>query len=159
MNKSKNYPNWSPVPNNPRDNELYVDKKERSQEKRFNKDNMIFGSTNKESRYGYRQTASGGWRVRDEPDDETQIKQADAINKMLQKSKAASGRERLKTKGAVPFRATSGKKLFEEFCREAYRKRKQNIDDTDMQNIYNAANNLIYEKWIWFMNDEYGSRI
>ena len=128
MNKNKNYPNWSPVPNNPRDNELYVDKKDRSSEKKFNRDNMIFGSTEKESRYGYR-TVTGHWKNRDEPDDETQLKQADAINKMMQKRKAASGRERLKMKGAVPVRAASGKKLFEEFCREAYENRKQIIDD------------------------------
>jgi hypothetical protein len=158
MNKNKNYPHWSPVPNNPRDNGLYVDKKERSREKKFNKDSMIFGSTEKESRYGYR-TVAGHWKNRDEPDDEMQLKQADAINKMMQKRKAASGRERLKSKGAVPVRAASGKKLFEEFCREAYRDRKQNIDDADMRNIYNAANSLSYEQWIWFVNDEYSSRI
>jgi hypothetical protein len=50
-------------------------------------------------------------------------------------------------------RIHSGKKLFEEFCREAYRDRKQNIDDADMRNIYNAANSLSYEQWIWFVND------
>jgi hypothetical protein len=159
MNMQKNYPYWSPIANNPRDNELYVDKKERSREKKFNKDSMIFGSTEKESRYGYRQTASGRYVERDYPDADTELKQADAINKMMQKRKAASARERLKSKGAVPVRAASGKKLFEEFCREAYRDRKQNIDDADMRNIYNAANSLSYEKWIWFVNDEYGSRI
>jgi hypothetical protein len=158
MNKNKNYPHWSPVPNNPRDNELYVDKKERSREKKFNKDSMIFGSIEKENRYGYR-TVAGHLKNRDEPDDEIQLKQADAINKMMQKRKAASGRERLKTKGAVPVRAASGNKLFEEFCREAYRDRNQNIDDADMRNIYNSANSLSYEKWVWFVNDEYGSRI
>jgi hypothetical protein len=156
MNMQKKYPDWSPVPNNPRDNELYVDRKERSREKKFNKDSMIFGSAKTESRYGYR-TAAGHWKSRDEPDPDTEMKQADAINKMMQKRKAASARERLKNKGAVPVRATSGKKLFEEFCREAYKNRKHNIDYADMRNIYNAANHLSYEQWIWFVNDEYSS--
>ena len=159
MNKVKNYPNWSPVPNNPRDNELYVDNKELSREKKFNKDSMIFGSTKSEGRYGYRQTASGRYVERDYPDADTELKQSDAINKMMQKRKAASGREQLKKKNAVPVRAASGKKLFEEFCREAYKGRKQITDDADMRNIYNAANHLSYEKWIWFVNDDYGSPI
>lgn len=164
MNMQKNYPYWSPIANNPRDNELYVDKKERSREKKFNKDSMIFGSTEKESRYGYRQTASGRYVERDYPDADTELKQADAINKMMQKRKAASGRERLKIKGAVPVRAASGKKLFEDFVRTArqhqkHEQQKQNFDDADMRNIYNAAKHLRYEKWIWFVNDEYGTRV
>jgi len=76
---------------------------------------------------------------------------------MMQKRKAAAGRERLKMKGAVPMK--SGKKLFEDFCREAYRDKKKNIDDADMRNIYNSANSLTYEQWIWFVNDECSSRI
>jgi hypothetical protein len=158
MNMRKRCLHWSPIANNPRDNELYADKKERSSEKKFNRDSMIFGSTEKESRYGYR-TVAGHWKNRDEPSDEIQLKQADAINKMMQKRNAASARERLKSKGVVPVRAASGKKLFEEFCREAYKGRRQNVDDADMRNIYNSANSLRYEKWIWFVSNEYGSRI
>jgi hypothetical protein len=37
----------------------------------------------------------------------------------------------------------SGKKMFEEFCREAYKNRKQNIDDADMRNIFNAAQRVL----------------
>jgi hypothetical protein len=154
---------WSPVPNNPRDNELFVDTKERSKEQKFNDKNMIFGSTEKESRYGYR-TVAGHWKKRDEPDDETQLKQADAINTMMQKRKAASGRERLKRKGVVPVRAASGRKLFEDFVRTARQHKIQQqmepiLDFDDMRNIYNSAQHLSYVKWIWFLNDEYGSRI
>ena len=69
----------------------------------------------------------------------------------------SAARERLKKKGAVPTK--SGRRLFEDFCREAYKNRKQTIDDADIRNIYNAANHLSYEKWIWFVNDEYSSRI
>ena len=69
---------------------------------------------------------------------------------MMQKRKAALARERLKSKGAVPVRAATGKKLFEQFCKEAHKGRTKNIDDADMRNIYNAANYLSCEQWIWF---------
>lgn len=159
MNQSKNHSNLSPVPNNPRDNELYVDKKERSREKKFNRDNMLFGSTENEDFYGYRQTVSGRWRVRDEPNDETQLKQADAIKKMMQKRKELSSRERLKRKGAVPTRVATGKKLFEDFCREAYKKRKQHIDNAVLRNMFDAAQHLSYQQWLIFLYDEYSGTI
>ena len=112
-------------------------------------------------KYGYRQTASGRFRERDEPDEAEQDRQNDAIQKMLQKKKAAAGRERLKTKGAVPVKATTGKKLFETFLQEArgYKKKQEIIDDADLRNIYNAATQLPYEKWILFVADEYSSKI
>ena len=109
-------------------------------------------------KYGYRQTASGRFRERDEPDEAEQDRQNDAIQKMLQKKKAAAGRERLKTKGAVPIKATTGKKLFENFLQEAY-SNKSSINDADLKNIYNAATQLPYEKWILFVADEYSSKI
>lgn len=159
MKKSQTRNYLSPVPNNPRDNELYVDKKERSSEKKFNRDNVIFGSTEKESRYGGYRTAAGHWKNRDEPDPDTEMKQADAVNKMLQQRKAAVGRDRLKTQNKVPTRVATGKKLFEQFCKEAYRNTNKNIDDVDMKNIYNSAQHLSYEEWVWFVNDEYSGRI
>jgi hypothetical protein len=157
------------VANNPRYDKVYSARNGMDAKAiKDGEDNTIYGSMQSNfrkrlreiygGRYGYRQTVSGRWRELDEPDQETQLKQADAINKMMQKQKAASGKERLKSKGAVPIRAASGKKLFEEFCREAYKDRKKNIDDADMRNIYNSANCLSYEKWIWFVNDEYSSR-
>jgi hypothetical protein len=145
-----------------------MDKKERSSEKKFNKDRMIFGatdgSTESEGRYGFRKTASGRYVERDYPDADTELKQADAINKLMQNRKAASGRERLKTKGAVPVRSGSGKKLFEDFVKTArqhqkQQQQKQDIDNADMLNIYNASHHLSFAQWIWFVNDEYGGRI
>lgn len=159
MKKSQTRNYLSLVPNNPRDNELYVDKKERSSEKKFNRDNVIFGSTEKESRYGGYRTAAGHWKNRDEPDPDTEMKQADAVNKMLQRRKAAVGRDRLKTQNKVPTRVATGKKLFEQFCKEAYRNTNKNIDDADMRNIYNSAQHLSFEEWVWFVNDEYSGRI
>lgn len=152
MNKNKNYPNWSPVPNNPRDNELYIDKKDRSSEKKFNRDNMIFGSTESTlSRIASKHEPG-------EPKRTEYLKvDKDKFNKSMEfwkkQNQQSAARERLKKKGAVPTK--SGRRLFEDFCREAYKNRKQNIDDADMRNIFNAANHLSYEQWIWFVNDEY----
>lgn len=157
----------SPVPNNPRDNERYVDKKLKSQEDKFNRENMLFGATQEkflnlfrktktEGRYGYR-TAAGHWKDRDEPDAPKQERQADAINKILQQKKSAAGKDRLKAQKKVPIRAATGKKLFEQFCKEAYKNKKQKIDHADIVNIYNAAQHLTYEKWIWFVWDTYGN--
>lgn len=158
MNKSKNYPYWSPVPNNPRDNELYVDKQERSSEKKFNKERMLFDKKEDTlNRIASKREPFEPKRTEYPKVDKKQF--AKDLEFWKKRNQQASARERLKKKNAVPVRAASGKKLFEEFCREAYRDRKQNIDDADMRNIYNAANSLIYEQWIWFVNDEYSSRI
>jgi DNA-binding TFAR19-related protein (PDSD5 family) len=112
------------------------------------------------SKYGYRQTASGRWKERDEPDEDTQLKQADTIRKTLQAKMTAQSRERLKRANKVPTRK-DGRKVFEEFCEQAYKGRRQEktIDDADLKNIFNAAQHFSYEKWIWFVNDEYSSHI
>ena len=156
MNKNKNYPNWSPVPNNPRDNELYVDKKGRSSEKKFNRDNMIFGSTEDTLNRIASKHEPG------EPKRTEYLKvDKDKFNKSMEfwkkQNQQSAARERLKKKGAVPTK--SGRRLFEDFCREAYTNRKQNIDDADMRNIYNAAIQLDYDKWLRWIMDEYKSKI
>lgn len=79
-----------------------------------------------------------------------------------QRSRTALAQDRLKKKGDAYVPKQSGKKMFEEFMRdmrEATGEEKKRFDDADMRNIFNAAQNLSYEKWIWFVNDEYGSRI
>lgn len=158
MNKNKNYPYWSPVPNNPRDNELYVDKQERSSEKKFNKERMLFDKKEDTlNRIASKREPFEPKRTEYPKVDKKQF--AKDLEFWKKRNQQSSARERLKKKNAVPVRAASGKKLFEEFCREAYKDRKQNIDDADMRNIYNAANSLIYEQWIWFVSDEYSSRI
>jgi hypothetical protein len=151
---------WSPVPNNPRENEFYIDKKERRDEARFNKERMLFDKTEDILRRVISKHEPG------EPKRTEYLKvdrkQFDKDMKVWkQKSQQASARERLKRKGAVPTK--SGKKLFENFMKDIREAtggtKQQNIDDADMKNIYNAARSLDYEKWIWFVNDEYGSRI
>lgn len=66
-------------------------------------------------RYGRRQTASGRYVPRDEPDEDEQLRQSDAIQAKLRaqkaKQQASAGKERLKAKGAVPTR--NGKPVFE----------------------------------------------
>lgn len=70
-------------------------------------------------RYGYRTTASGNRVSRDEPNTEQeQFLQSDAIAKKLRLQRAQKSREELKNKNAVPTK--NGKKLFEDFCKEAY---------------------------------------
>jgi len=164
------------VANNPRYDKVYnVRNGMDAKAVKDGEDNLIYGSTeeSKERRmkrlqevYGLRRTAAGVRVPRDEPtepqktqhlkvDKKQFVKDLDFWKKRNQQSAA---RERLKRKGAVPIK--SGRKLFEDFCREeAYKKRKRNIDDADMRNIYNSAQHLSYERWIWFVNDEYGSRI
>lgn len=66
-------------------------------------------------RYGRRQTASGRYVPRDEPDEDEQVRQSDAIQAKLRaqraKQQASAGKERLKSKGAVPTK--NGKPVFE----------------------------------------------
>jgi hypothetical protein len=105
-------------------------------------------------RYGYRQTASGKYVERDYPDAETELKQADAINKVMQKRKAAASRERLKSKGAVPTKA--GKRLFEDFMKDVNRAsgKKQVIrNEEDLKQVYLAARALDFDKFLIFLTD------
>lgn len=137
------------------------------------KDHTIYGSNESlkkmirkklQESYGSRRTATGAIVPRDEPlePQKTQhLKVADKkqfakdLEFWKKRNQQSAARERLKKKGAVPIK--SGKRLFEEFCREAYKNGNQNIDDVDMRNIYNSAQHLSYEKWIIFVSDEYGS--
>lgn len=111
-------------------------------------------------RYGYRQTAlDGRWRERDEPNDDTQLKQAEYIRKQLQARQAKQSRDRLRRANKVPTRK-DGRKVFEEFCREAGAERKisrkLNIKVADLENIYYSAQAIEYDIWIDFVMDEYG---
>lgn len=105
-------------------------------------------------RYGYRQTASGRMRERDEPNEKEQLRQADTINKVMQKRKAAASRERLKSKGAVPTKA--GKRLFEDFMIEVYEKtgkQKSVRNEEDLKQVYLAARALDFDKFLIFLTD------
>jgi hypothetical protein len=107
-------------------------------------------------RYGYRQTASGRMRERDEPSEREQLRQADTINKMMQKKKAAASRNRLKTTNKVPTRVATGKKLFDEFMIEVYEKtgKQRSIrNEEDLRQVYLAARALDFDKFLIFLTD------
>jgi hypothetical protein len=116
-------------------------------------------------KYGYRKTASGNWRERDEPNSAEQDGQNDAIQKMLNKKKLEQSKDRLKAANKVPNKG--GKKMFEaktfkEFMLEAKKhsitKEKSRYDD-DVVNLYNAANALDLDSWMIFVDDFIKSRI
>lgn len=109
-------------------------------------------------------TATGHWKRRDEPDEAEQFRQSDRINQILRARRKKEAQERLKSKGVVPTK--QGKKLFDEFMKEAVSHRPQkgkSIINTraldDLQNAYNAASALEFDKWVIFMNDLFSSRI
>jgi len=163
------------VANNPRYDKVYSARNGMDAKAiRDGEDNTLYGSTEEAKErilkrlqevYGSRRTATGVRVPRDEPTEPQKTQHLkvdkDKFNKSMEfwkkQNQQSAARERLKRKGAVPTK--SGRRLFEDFCREAYENRKQTIDDADMRNIYNAANHLSYEQWIWFVNDEYSSRI
>lgn len=149
----------SPIPNNPRDNELYIDKKEMNKEKKFNKDMMLFDKAEDVLKRIVSKHEPG------EPKRTQYLKvDKDKFNKDMEfwkkQNQQSAARERLKRKGAVPTRS-SGKKLFEDFCKEAYKNRTQTttINDTDLRNIYNAATQLDYQQWLIWIMDEYRGMI
>ena len=116
-------------------------------------------------RYGYRKTASGNWRERDEPNAAEQDRQNDAIQKMLHRKKVEQSKARLKAANKVPIKG--GKKMFEaktfkEFMIEAKKhsisKDKSRYDD-DVVNLYNAANALNLDSWMIFVDEVIKSRI
>jgi hypothetical protein len=146
--------NWEPVPNNPRDNQLYIDKKEMNREKKFNKDMMLFDKTEDVLKRIVSKHEPG------EPKRTEYLKvDKDKFNKSMEfwkkQNRQSAARERLKRKGAVPTK--SGRRLFEDFCKEAYKDRTQqaNINDADLRNIYNAATQLDYQRWLIWIMDEY----
>jgi hypothetical protein len=164
------------VANNPRYDKVYSARNGMDAKAiKDSEDNIIYGS-NEETKerglkrlqevYGSRKTASGNLARRDEPTEPQKTEYLKVDKKQFAKdlefwkkrTQQSSARERLKKKNAVPTRANSGKKIFEDFCREAYKDRNRTIDDTDMRNIYNAANHLGYAEWVWFVSDEYGKQ-
>ena len=134
------------VPNNPGYDRATKDPEEVAAERRAIKKTLYDSS--------YR-TAAGHWKRRDEPDEAEQLRQSDRIRKHLLAKQQQASRDRLKTKNAVPTK--KGKKLFDEFMREAnqYRpSKKQSQINTrsleDLRNLYNAASVLEFENWVLF---------
>lgn len=158
------------VANNPRyDKEYGLDKSGDGDKINQAKEKTLYGSEDDRrnritkrlqeiyaGRYGYRQTASGKYVERDYPDAVTELKQADAINKVMQKKKAAVSRNRLKTANKVPTRVATGKKLFDEFMSEVYEKtgKQRSIrNEEDLKQVYLAARALDFDKFLIFLTD------
>jgi hypothetical protein len=106
-------------------------------------------------------TAAGHWKQRDEPSSDEQLRQSDRINQLLSARRKKEAQERLRSKGAVPTK--QGKKLFDEFMKEANAHRTQpvtkvlNISSSDLdelQNLYNSASALKFEQWVVFIADK-----
>ena len=137
------------VPNNPEYDRATKDPEEVAAERRAIK-NTLYDSS-------YR-TAAGHWKRRDEPGEPRKTEYLKISPDALRKQKQWDARQRLKRKDAVPTK--QGKKLFDEFMREARshqlispksKVRCKNPDE--LKNLYNAAHALEFEKWTIFMND------
>ena len=139
------------VPNNPEYDRATKDPEEVTAERRAIK-NTLYDSSYK--------TAAGHWKRRDEPGEPRKTEYLKISPDALRKQKQWDARQRLKSKNAVPTK--QGKKLFDEFMKEARRYRSQPLstrlgistrDLNDLQNLYNAASVLEFEKWITFASD------
>ena len=137
------------VPNNPEYDRATKDPEEVAAERRAIK-NTLYDSSYK--------TAAGHWKRRDEPGEPRKTEYLKISPDALRKQKQWDARQRLKRKDAVPTK--QGKKLFDEFMREARshqlispksKVRCKNPDE--LKNLYNAAHALEFEKWTIFMND------
>jgi len=109
-------------------------------------------------------THAGHWKQRDEPDDVGQLRQSDQIKQILSARRKKEAQERLKSKGAVPTK--KGKKLFDEFMKEANTHRPTKVKSKinarslkDLENAYNAPSALEFDQWVIFMSDLFNSQI
>jgi hypothetical protein len=137
------------VPNNPTYDRQTIDPEEVAAE------NDAINRTLYDSSY---KTARGHWKQSDEPNEAEQFRQSDRIQQMLQSKRQQASRERLKQKpGGVPVRL-DGKKLFNEYMKEA--RNHQSIvqcsivrskDLETLKNFYNAALAVEFDKWIIFL--------
>ena len=139
------------VANNPEYDRVTMDPEEVAAERRARK-NTLYDSSYK--------TAAGHWKRRDEPGEPRKTEYLKISPDALRKQKQWDARQRLKKKDAVPTR--QGKKLFEQFMREANaycpqppstRLGIRTRDLDEFRNLYNAASVLEFEKWIIFVLD------
>ena len=89
-------------------------------------------------------TFSGHFKLRDEPDDDEQLRQSDLIQKSLQRRGTLASRNRLKSQSKVPTR--NGKPIFE---------KNQIVMDEDISKalvqiriLYNSDKLMTFKQWI-----------
>ena len=105
---------------------------------------------------GYRRTASGASVRRDEPDQDLEMRQSDAIqsNSLVRAKRLA--KEKLKAGNKVPTRAGAPLKTFEQFradagmglTEELTKKQKEHLEQ-----VYLSARALDYDKWMLFITE------
>ena len=103
---------------------------------------------------GYRKTVSGTSVRRDEPDQDLEMRQSDAIQSNSLARMKAQAKAKLKAGNKVPTRA--GKKLFEDFTKDCGRdatKTSSTKSRETMKNIYNAAQHIDFDKWLIFVSE------
>jgi uncharacterized protein YbaP (TraB family) len=152
MNKKSSDPKIKHlVANNPEYDRATMDPEEVAAERRARK-NTLYDSSYK--------TAAGHWKRRDEPGEPRKTEYLKIAPDALRKQKQWDARQRLKKKDAVPTR--QGKKLFDEFMREANTGRNPTVlnqlkgrskDLNDLLNLYNASSALDFEQWLAFLKD------
>ncbi len=102
-------------------------------------------------------TAKGHWKDHDEAGEPKRTEYLKIAPDALQKHQQWVSRQRLKAKAAVPTRA--GKKLFDQFMKEANTVRSHKADTPlalsidDLSNIYNSASALEFDKWVLYATD------
>ena len=94
-------------------------------------------------------TFSGHFKLRDEPDEDEQLRQSDLIQKSLQRRRTLASRNRLKSQSKVPTR--NGKPIFE---------RNQVVMDEDISKalmqiriLYNSGKLMTFKQWLHSITD------
>lgn len=120
-------------------------------------------------RSGYYKTHQGHWKQRDEWEPNEPSPSSASFKKRFAKdlefwkrrNQQATARERLKRKDAVPLK--NGKKLFDEFIKEARTHQPRppattasvpSKDLKTLRNLYNAATSLEFHQWLILVADE-----
>lgn len=120
-------------------------------------------------RSDYYKTHQGHWKQRDEWEPEEPSPSSAAFKKRFAKdlefwksrNQQASARNRLKRKNAVPLK--NGKKLFDEFIKEARAHQSKTTATTQslpsrdlktLKNLYNAATSLEFHQWLILVANE-----
>ena len=105
---------------------------------------------------GYRRTASGASVRRDEPDQDLEMRQSDAIqsNSLVRAKRLA--KEKLKAGNKVPTRAGAPLKTFEKFRLDAGRGLTEELTNKQkehLEQVYLSARALDYDKWMLIITE------
>jgi hypothetical protein len=102
-------------------------------------------------------TAAGHWKRRDEPGEPRKTEFLKIAPDALRKQKQWDARQRLKKKDAVPTK--QGRKLFDDFAKEAYgpspcrgRSTLRIGSIEELKNLFYAASTLEFDKWLILVN-------